>query len=261
MSSEPESIGVEVDGHLMVVTIKREAVRNALDPPACHEMATAFDRFAADDQLWVAIVTGAGDAAFCAGNDLRWQREHGLDPDAFPPSGFGGLTHREGLDKPVIAAVTGFALGGGFELALACDLVVADERASFGLPEPRVGTVAGAGGLVRLPRQVAPKRAAQLALTGRPVDARTLERWGVVNMVAPAGRSLEVARELAATVMEGAPLAVRAAKAMMAAGLRVPEEEALRARRPEQLELLETEDFREGAMAFTEKRAPVWKGR
>lgn len=258
--SDPVTTEV-VDERVLVVTIDRQDVRNALDPATSRRMAEIFDAFAADDDQWVAVLTGAGDKAFCAGMDLRVQASEGLDLGAFPPSGFGGLTHRTDLDKPMIAAVNGLALGGGFELVLACDLVVADERARFGLPEARVGTAAAAAGLLRLPRQVGPKRATELALTGLPVDAATMRDWGVVNRMVPAGTALDAALGLAREVLACAPLAVRTAKRVMADGLQTGLDEALRARPTHIEKLIATEDFTEGAQAFVEKRAPVWKGR
>ena len=258
--SEPVRTEV-IDGRVLVVAIDRPEVRNALDPPTSWRMAEIFDDFAADDDLWVAVLTGAGDKAFCAGMDLRVQAGRGLDFSAFPPSGFGGLTHRTDLDKPVIAAVNGLALGGGLELALACDLVVADEGARMGLPEARVGTAAAAGGLLRLPRQIGPKRAAELVLTGQPVDAATMRDWGVVNRVVPAGTALEAAMALARDVLACAPLAVRTAKRVMASGLQTSLEDAL-ASAPADIEaLIATVDFAEGARAFVEKRPPVWQAR
>lgn len=250
-----------VDERVLVLTIDRPEVRNALDPPTSWRMAEVFDDFASDDDLWVAVLTGAGDRAFCAGMDLRVQAGQGLDFSAFPPSGFGGLTHRTDLDKPVIAAVNGLALGGGLELALACDLVVADEGARLGLPEARVGTAAAAGGLVRLPRQIGPKRAAEMVLTGRPVDAETMHRWGLVNRVVPAGTALEAAVALARDVLGCAPLAVRTAKRAMATGLQTSVEDALRSGPADLAALIATTDFEEGARAFVEKRPPVWQAR
>ena len=145
-------VKVERDGHLTLVTLDRPDVLNALHPPAHQELAEVFDFFAADPDQWVAIVTGSGQRAFCAGNDLHFRAAYGRQP--LPASGFAGLTSRFDLDKPLIAAVNGLALGGGFELALACDLVIADRRAEFGLPEVSVGLAALAGGLHRLPRQI-----------------------------------------------------------------------------------------------------------
>ena len=160
---------VEKEGHLTIVTLNRPEVMNALHPPANFELAGVFDDFAADPEQWVAIVTGAGEKAFSAGNDLKYQASGGKMSS--PPSGFAGLTSRFDLDKPVIAAVNGMAMGGGFEIALACDLIVAADTAIFALPEPRVGLAALAGGLHRLPREIGSKQALGMILTGRRVSA------------------------------------------------------------------------------------------
>src|SRR5579859_7291729 len=163
---------VERDGRITLITLNRPQVLNALHPPAHLELAAIFDEFSADPTQWVAILTGSGKRAFCAGSDLKVPpasdtRVQGLAPGA----GFGGLTARFDLNKPVIAAVNGLAMGGGFELALACDLIVAAENATFALPEPKVGLAALAGGLLRLPRQIGLKQAMGLILTGRRVSA------------------------------------------------------------------------------------------
>jgi enoyl-CoA hydratase/carnithine racemase len=164
---------VEIDGRLMIVTINRPEVYNACHPMANEELVAAFDEFHANPELWVAIITGAGDQAFCAGNDLKYhaelQAKTGKRP-VHPAKGFGGLTNRYDLEKPVIAAVNGFAMGGGFEIALACDIIVASaENATFALPEPRVGLAAGAGGMQRLSRMIPLKKAMGMMLTGRRV--------------------------------------------------------------------------------------------
>ena len=166
-----ESCYAERDGHIYTVTINRPERMNALHPPGNAEMAELFDEFQNDPDLWVAIVTGAGDRAFCAGNDLRYQAEGG-DMSGSPATGFGGLTSRWDLDKPVIAAVNGVAMGGGFEIALACDLIIASENARMALPEPKVGLAALAAGVHRLPRQIGIKRAMGMMLTGRNVHAQ-----------------------------------------------------------------------------------------
>jgi enoyl-CoA hydratase/carnithine racemase len=169
---------VERDGRILIVTIDRPEVMNALHPLANRELAGVFDDFAADPDLWVAIITGAGDRAFSAGNDLKFQAARGKVES--PVSGFGGITSRLDCPKPLIAAVNGLALGGGFEIVLACDLVIASEKASFGLPEPRVGLAALAGGLHRLPRQIGMKPAMGMLLTGRRVEAREAQALGIV---------------------------------------------------------------------------------
>ena len=183
-----EFCNTERDGHLLIVTINRPERMNALHPPGNHEMAAVFDEFQSDPDLWVAIVTGAGERAFCAGNDLRFQVEHGRKPQ--PATHFGGLTARFDLDKPVIAAVNGVAMGGGFEIALACDILVAAENAVFALPEPRVGLAALAGGLHRLSRQIPMKRAMGMILTGRRVTAAEGYQLGFVTEVVPEGEAL-----------------------------------------------------------------------
>src|SRR5882672_8829463 len=188
-------VQVEREGPLTLITLDRADILNALHPPAHYELAEVFDAFASDPQQWVSIVTGRGQRAFCVGNDLKFRAAHGRQ--SMPESGFAGLTSRFDLDKPVIAAVNGLALGGGFELALACDIVIADEQAQFGLPEVGVGLAALAGGLQRLPLQVGLKAAMGIALTGRRLPASELQRLGGVNEVMPAGKALAGARRWA----------------------------------------------------------------
>lgn len=256
----PEFCRVERDGRILRITIDRPEVRNALHPPANAELAGIFDDFAADPELWVAILTGAGDRSFCAGNDLKYQAAGGRIE--VPETGFAGLTHRFDLFKPVIAAVNGTALGGGFEIALACDLIVASERATFGLPEVRVGLAALAGGLHRLPRQIPLKQAMGLILTGRPIDAREAWRLGLVNEVVPHEELGEAADRWAAAILEAAPLSVRASKQVVMRGLdHASLREAAEARYEAIAEMVRSEDFVEGPRAFAEKRRPRWKGR
>ena len=187
-----DSCYAERDGRIFTVTINRPERMNALHPPGNAEMAELFDEFQNDPDLWVAIVTGAGDRAFSAGNDLRYQAEGG-DRSAMPPSGFGGLTSRWSLDKPVIAAVNGVAMGGGFEIALACDMIIASENARMALPEPKVGLAALAAGVHRLPRQIGLKRAMGMMLTGRHVYAQEGYELGFVTAVTPEGEALRAA--------------------------------------------------------------------
>jgi crotonobetainyl-CoA hydratase len=257
-----EHITVERDGRILVVTINRPERMNALHPPANDELAAAFDAFAADPELWVAIITGAGDRAFSAGNDLRWQAEG--NTITVPATGFAGLTSRWDLDKPVIAAVNGVAMGGGFEIALACDLIIASETAKFALPEPRVGLAALAGGLHRLPRQIGLKRAMGMILTGRTVSAAEGEGLGFVNAVVPADQLLASARAWAQQICECSPMSIRASKQAVMTGLDAP---TLRAaydgqmRYPAVQALWKSEDLIEGPRAFAEERKPEWKGR
>jgi len=255
----PEFCKTERDGHLLVVTLQRPELLNALHPPANRELAKAFDDFAADPELWVAILTGAG-RGFCAGNDLKHQARGG-DMSGQPATGFAGLTGRTDLLKPVIAAVNGVAMGGGFEIALACDLIVASEDATFALPEPRVGLAALAGGIHRLPRQIGLKNAMGMLLTGRRVSAEEGQRLGFVNEVVPKGEALAGAKRWAAQILECAPLSVRASKQAAYQGLEVGLAEAMAGHYDELRRMLKSEDFVEGPKAFAEKRPPRWKGR
>lgn len=254
-----EHITVEREGPVTLITIARPDVRNALNAPAQFEMEAAFDAFEADDDQWLAIVTGSGDKAFCAGHDLRQQAEGG--GLVTPPGGFGGLTARASLNKPVIAAVNGAALGGGFELALACDIVVASENATFALPEPRVGLAALAGGMQLLPRTIGLKHAMGMLLTGRRVGAREAQALGFVNEVAD-GCVLEAARRWAREILECSPMAVRATKDAVRRSLATSVEDALRDEwdYPAIRAMLASQDAIEGPAAFVGKRRPKWKG-
>jgi crotonobetainyl-CoA hydratase len=257
----PEFCRVEREGHLLLVTIDRPEVLNALHPPANHELAVVFDEFAADPELWIAILTGAGDRAFSAGNDLKYQAagEGRLD---IPSAGFAGLTSRFDLSKPVIAAVNGLAMGGGFEIVLACDIVVASEKAVFALPEPRVGLAALAGGLHRLPRQIPLKAAMGMILTGRRISAAQAEALGVVNEVVAPDDLVAAARRWAAEILECSPVSVRTSKQVVMQGLRHASlEEAMTGRYDAIVDLVKSEDFKEGPQAFAQKRKPAWKGR
>jgi enoyl-CoA hydratase/carnithine racemase len=258
----PEFCRTERDGHLLTVTINRPNVMNALHPPANQELAVAFDEFSADPELWVAIITGEGDRAFSAGNDLKYQAAEGGAAVTAPQTGFGGLTSRFDNFKPVIAAVNGVAMGGGFEIALACDLIIASENAIFALPEPRVGLAALAGGVHRLPRQIGVKQAMGMMLTGRRVSAAEGKELGFVNEVVPAGELMTAARSWAEQIAECAPLSVRASKQAAMEGL---EHGGVANAMAQKYSLISTmarsEDFVEGPRAFAEKRKPNWKGR
>ena len=250
----------EKDGNLLLITINRPDVLNSLHPPGNKELAEVFDDFAADADSWVAIITGAG-RAFSAGNDLKYQAEGG-DRSAMPSSGFAGLTARYDLDKPVIAAVNGVAMGGGFEIALACDLIIAAESALFALPEPRVGLAALAGGLHRLPREIGTKQALGMILTGRRVSAQEGMSLGFVNEVVPDGEVVDAAKRWASQILECSPMSIRASKQAVYQGLGHAGVQAAQDGSYESVRaMLKSEDFIEGPKAFAEKRPPQWQGR
>ena len=255
--AEYEFLKVAREGRLTVVTIDRPEVHNALHPPAHFEFDAVFDDFAADPEQWVAIVTGAGHKAFSAGNDLKYQAAGG--PRERPASGFAGLTQRFDLTKPVIAAVNGFAMGGGFEIALACDLIVASDNAVFALPEPRVGLAALAGGLHRLPRIVPQKQALGMILTGRRVSAEEGRDLGFVNEVTSRSALMDAAKRWAEQILECSPMSIRASKQAIYRGLDKPTlEEAIATTYPAVQALYDSADFVEGPKAFAEKRPPKW---
>jgi enoyl-CoA hydratase/carnithine racemase len=256
-----EFIRYEKQGRVACLTINRPEVLNALHPPANKELQAAWDDFAADPECWVAIVTGAGEKAFSAGNDLKYTAQHGGGSIDLPAGGFGGITARFDLYKPIIAAVNGFALGGGFEIALACDIIVAADHARFGLPEPRVGLAALAGGMHRLPRHLPLKLAMGLLLTGRQLSAADAHRLGVVNEVVPAAELMAAARRWAEEILACAPLSVRASKQCALDGLGVPLREAMNESYSQLRELFRSEDMIEGVTAFAQKRPPQWKGK
>jgi enoyl-CoA hydratase/carnithine racemase len=258
----PEFCKAERDGRLFIVTIDRPKSMNALHPPANNELDELFNEFAKDDDLWAAIITGAGDRAFSAGNDLKYTAANAGKLGAMNEHGFGGLTSRFDCWKPVIAAVNGVAMGGGFEIALACDLIIASERAVFALPEPRVGLAALAGGVHRLPRQIGLKNAMGMMLTGRRVSAEEGRELGFVNEVVAHDGLMAAARRWADQILECAPLSVRASKQCAMQGLgEASLPAAMSGRYDEVGRLMKSEDFLEGPRAFSEKRDPVWKGR
>jgi len=259
LRSDYEFVNVHRDGRLLEVTIDRPSTRNSLTPEANAELSQVFDCFFADRELWVAIITGAGTEAFSAGNDLRYSASG--KPVWIPEAGFGGLTSRRHMHKPVIAAVNGFALGGGFEIALACHLVVADTEARFGLTEVNVGLIAGAGGLVRLPRATARVIANEMILTGRQMSAQEALDERIVNRVVPAGTALEGAREMAKDILSSSPTSVRLSLRSMEATAPLGDTvEAIESRAAAKVvdSLLLSADATEGIAAFAERRPPRW---
>lgn len=252
---------LERDGPILTITIDRPDVLNSLHQPAHFELSRAFDAYGADDSLRVAIITASGDRAFCVGTDLKSLAQTG--PYEYPSGGFGGITTRFDLWKPVIAAVNGLAIGGGVEVVAACDLAIAAEHAEFALAEPLVGLAAlGGGALQRLARQLPMKEAMWLVLTGKRIDAHEARRIGLINQVVPRGQALAAARALASDLLACAPLALEASKQVMLQSVAEPDlQAAMRKSYPAAERMLASEDAREGPLAFAQKRKPVWKGR
>jgi len=260
-----EYVIYEKKGHIAYIMINRPEVMNALHYDANVELSAAFDDFKQDEESWVAIVTGAGNRAFSAGNDLKATAAASAKGEKMPEFNekvrFGGITNNFVCDKPIIAAVNGIALGGGFEIVLACDLIIAADHARFGLPEPRVGLVAAAGGMHRLPQQIPLKQAMGMLLTGRQITAQEAYGMGLVNEVVPAADLMATAERWTNDVLECSPISVRLTKEAVLKGLNMSVEEAIKADRPGLARLLTSEDFIEGPKAFAEKRRPQWKGR
>jgi len=250
------AVTVEVDGGVAVITINRPQARNAVNEAVASGVAAAIDELDLRPDVVALVLTGAG-GTFCAGMDLKGFLT-GENPTA-GGRGFGGITGRPPV-TPIIAAVEGYALAGGFEIALACDLIVASEEATFGLPEVTRGLVAAAGGLFRLPRRVPYHLAMEIALTGGHVPAPRLHQAGLISALVPAGEALGAARALATKVAANAPLAVAATKRIIVESADWPSGEAFDRQNAISGPVFTSADAREGAAAFAQKRQPVWRG-
>jgi crotonobetainyl-CoA hydratase/dehydration protein DpgD len=267
MSTQVPRVLYERDGHVARVTLNRPAVLNAMDLRMHTELGEVWDAAEADPEVRVVILAGAGERAFSVGQDLR--ERAGLDAAGTAPTTFGSrglpgwprLTERFAFSKPVIARVDGYALGGGFELVLACDLAVASDRAVFGLPEATLGLVPGAGGAFRLARQIPLKCALGVLLTGRRFSAGQAQRWGLVNEVVPADELDACTDSWAQAIAESAPLAVRAIKEAVMKSVDMPLEQAFATRYGWEEQRMRSEDAVEGPRSFAERRKPVWRGR
>ena len=251
-----DAVLTEAADGIGVITINRPQARNAVNGEVARGIAAAIDDFDARSDVRVLVLTGAG-SSFCAGMDLKGFLAG--DAPVAPGRGFAGITERPPV-KPVIAAVEGYALAGGFEIVLACDLVVASEEARFGLPEVRRGLVAGAGGLLRLARRIPYHLAMEMVLTGEYFPAARLADAGLVNRLAAPGQALAGARELAAVVGQGAPLALAASKRVVVESADWDSLEAFARQGDIISPIFGSADAMEGAVAFAEKRAPVWRG-
>jgi enoyl-CoA hydratase/carnithine racemase len=257
------SIVYEKEGKIAIFTIDRPQAFNAMNMEALQELNEAMVDFRDDPELWVGIITGTGEKAFCVGADIKetlsFMKEHSSSPWAFPDTPMRGLE----LWKPLIAAINGMALGGGLEIALACDIRIASENARFGTPEVTLGLIPGWGATQRLPRVIPWAKAAELLLMGKPIDAQEAYRIGLVNKVVPPEELMPTARAWAETICQAAPLAVRAAKEAMLRGSSMTLEEGLRLENSLITYTFGTEDFVEGVTAFTEKprRKPDYKAK
>lgn len=254
------------EGKIAVMTINRPEARNALNSEAHRELAEAMIDFRDDNNLWVAIITGAGDVSFCAGQDLKamgggggapQQRPEGERP-AVPATAY-NLADK--IYKPFIAAINGYALGGGLELALTCDILIAADHASFGQPEVLRGFIPGGGGTQRLPRFIPRAKAFELVLMGQRISAQEALQAGLINKIVPLDQLLSTAKEWAEIICQAAPLGVWAAKEAMVRGIEVTLEEGLKIEREMSARCTSSEDFREGVMAFAQKRTPEWKAK
>lgn len=260
------AVRYEKRGHVARVTLDRPAVLNALDLRTHEELATIWDDVEADDDVRVAVLTGAGDRSFSAGQDLRERdrlNRRGATPTTFGSRGQPGwprLTERFAMSKPVLARVNGYAFGGGFELALACDIIVASDRAVFALPEARLGLIPGAGGAFRLARQLPLKVAMGYLLTGRRMSAAEALSHGLVNEVVEHERLDECVAAWTDDLVRSAPLSVRAIKEAVLRSVDMPLDQAFTARYSWEERRLASRDAAEGVRAFAEKRDPVWSG-
>jgi enoyl-CoA hydratase/carnithine racemase len=244
-------------GHVELLTINRPEARNAINLATAQALDAALSAAEADDEVWVIVLTAAGDKAFSAGMDLK-----AFAAGEFPitKNGFGGITKRE-LSKPIICAANGSALAGGFEIMISCDMVIAADHAKFGIPEASRGLVAGAGGLIRLPKRIPLTIAYEMALTAEPIDAARARELGLVNHVVPGDQVLEAALDLADRIAKNAPLAVRTSKDVMRRSLELSEEGAWAANDEAFAMIGRSADALEGAVAFAEKRPANWQGK
>ncbi len=253
-----DSVLTTVQGKVMIITINRPHARNAVDYDAAQQLAAALDALDADSNIVVGILTGA-ENTFSSGMDLKAFAKDGQRPYA-ADRGFAGICERPPR-KPLIAAIEGYALAGGCEIALACDLLVAADNATFGLPEVKRGLVPGSGGMVRLPARIPYHIAMQAVLTGEMIPASQFAHYGLVNQLVAPGTALEAALKLAETIAANGPLALQTAKQIIIESRNWRPDDMFDLQRPRVAHIFTSEDAKEGATAFAEKRAPVWKGK
>jgi enoyl-CoA hydratase/carnithine racemase len=254
-------VDYQKEGKVAIFTLNRPEALNAIDPDSAEELSQAFDDFKEDDGLLVGIITGAGNKAFSVGADIQTMLPRLKEFRGQQNSGPLNLVNVLNSWKPMIAAINGAALGGGLEIALACDLRIASENAIFGTPEVTLGLIPGWGGTQRLPRMIPSAKAAELLLTGKPISAQEAYRIGLINKVVPFSELMPAVKGMAETLCRRAPLAVRAAKQAMIQGIDVSLEDGLKLERKLNDFLVSTEDFDEGCKANAEKRQPVFRGK
>jgi enoyl-CoA hydratase/carnithine racemase len=255
----------EKRGRVAYITINRPEARNAIDFETAQELSNAWKDFRDDDNLWISVITGAGDKSFSAGADLKsfipMLTSQSQSSEQISEGGFGGITRGFECWKPIIAAVNGHCFAGGFEIMLACDLRIASENAVFGATEVRWGIIPGAGGTQRLPRAIPLAKAMEIVLMAESITAEEAYRVGLINKVVPQSELMNEVERWVATLLERGPLALRAAKQAMLQGLSMPLEEGMKLEQRLFTGLLGTEDAREGPLAFAQKRKPEFKGK
>lgn len=260
MENQQAVLFEKVNQHIGLITINRPKARNAVNDEVAKGIAALVDQTEADDDIWVVILTGAGEIAFSAGADLKMISQGRARELSIEGKGFGGLVYAQ-RSKPWIAAVDGFALAGGTELVLACDMVVASERAKFGLPEVKRGIIAAAGGMFRLPRVLPKAIALEYMATGAFIPVEQAHQYGMVNRLVAPGKHLEGALELANAIIQCAPIAVRESLVIARKSFDLDDSELIRLTYEANGRIHQTEDAKEGPLAFVEKRKPNWKGR
>lgn len=257
MRTDYEYVSVVINGRILEVTINRPEFYNALHPPATKELDEIWSNFAINKDLWVGIITGEGNKAFCAGADLKYQSSE--RDSVLLDSGFGGLTGRVDLEKPIIAAINGIAMGGGLEIALACDILLAVDSAEFALPEVKVGVIAAAGGVNRLAKVIPPKVANQMIFTGEAIDAHRAYEVGLINEITSQEKLIERARQIADQITRNSPTAIKLSKRVIAQSPRYDLEAGALSVADEIMEELKADqNYTEGPLSFAEKRQPNW---
>lgn len=258
--AEEPVVLVEKRGNIEIITLNRPKAGNSVNGDLAQALDTALNHAEEDDKVFAVVLTGAGNRVFCAGADVKYMAQNGAAGTKIPGHGFGGLTERY-FSKPLICAVNGAAMGGGLEMALVCDLIVAAEHAKFGFPEVKLGIIAAGGGPIRIMRSLNRAMAMELLLTGEGISAERAKEIGLINRAVPAEALMDTAIGLAEKIAENAPLAIRGTKELACKSVDMEVEEAFELSNTIRDRVRASEDTKEGSLAFREKRAPVWKNR